>query len=160
MFDDAAATGSDASSSSGEGDEDDSLLPFLTAASLGRGLGEHYSMEALSLHAAVMGAMLRAQDEADLQDAMRRSTEEAYSGGFSVPPADEVAVARSTRTTTYRGTPNGEEPGQCSVCLDNFELGDGLRTLQCEHHFHVACVDQWLAQSGQCPVCKSRVGVV
>lgn len=113
--------------------------------------------EALSFQELVR-ALIRTQDEADFRDAVRLSSEEAYSGGFGVPPADEVVLAASTRTYTYEGPPMGEPSGQCAVCLADFEIGDSLRLLACGHDFHMACVDQWLAQSGQCPVCKRAVG--
>jgi hypothetical protein len=93
--------------------------------------------------------------EADLQDAMRLSSEEAYSGGFSVPPVDEATLQRMTKTALFCSS---DAPGQCSICLMDFENGDSLRTMECSHRFHMACVDQWLAQSGQCPVCKKQVG--
>jgi hypothetical protein len=110
--------------------------------------------EAFGVHV-LLDALIRSQDEADLQDAMRRSSEEAYSGGFSVPPADEVMLQHLTTTSIFR---EGDPKGQCSVCLMDFEPGDSLRTMECSHRFHMACVDQWLAQSGQCPVCKKPVG--
>lgn len=109
---------------------------------------EEFSIQVL------LGALMRTQDEADYQDALRRSAEEAYSGGFSVPPADEDAVARTSATSIFCG----DQPGQCAVCLSDFAAGDSLRTLHCAHRFHMACVDQWLSHSGQCPVCKHRVG--
>lgn len=108
--------------------------------------------ELLGLHALV-NALIHTQDEADYQSALRRSSEEAYSGGFSVPPADEAAVAHASNCSVFRAG----DVGQCSVCLCDFEVGDSLRTLQCSHRFHMACVDTWLGQSGQCPVCKHCV---
>ena len=49
----------------------------------------------------------------------------------------------------------------CSVCLQDFEEGETVRTLPCLHHFHLACVDPWLKQRGRnlaaCPVCKTTV---
>eukprot|EP00927_Polykrikos_kofoidii_P006735 TRINITY_DN12722_c0_g5_i1.p1 TRINITY_DN12722_c0_g5~~TRINITY_DN12722_c0_g5_i1.p1 ORF type:complete len:949 (+),score=150.91 TRINITY_DN12722_c0_g5_i1:118-2964(+) len=112
----------------------------------------------LQTAAALVNSMLRMQDEADLQDAIQRSTEEAYSGGFSVPPADDAMLMDATATSEYAGPTKGDASNQCAVCLSNYERGDHLRKLQCGHDFHLACVDQWLAQSGQCPVCKHRIG--
>ena len=48
----------------------------------------------------------------------------------------------------------------CSICLDNFQPGDGLMALPCAHQFHASCVGHWLKQEGQagaCPVCKHPV---
>lgn len=110
--------------------------------------------EVVGMHA-LLHALMRTQDEADLQDAMRRSSEEAYSGSFSVPPVDEAVLHRVTKTSQFSSK---DAQDQCSVCLMDFEHGDSLRTLECGHRFHMACIDQWLAQSGQCPVCKKQVG--
>jgi hypothetical protein len=110
--------------------------------------------ETAGMHA-LLHALMRTQDEADLQDAMRLSSAEAYSGSFSVAPVDESILQQVTTTSQFCSS---DKQDQCSICLMDFEQGDSLRTLQCTHHFHMACVDQWLAQSGQCPVCKKQVG--
>merc|ERR1712113_373797 len=43
---------------------------------------------------------------------------------------------------------------RCSICLVDFEPGVSLRTLWCNHFFHQACVDRWLAERDECPVCR------
>ena len=49
------------------------------------------------------------------------------------------------------------EEDTCTVCMYEFEAGDELRKLSCPHYFHVDCIDQWLAESKKCPVCKVEV---
>jgi len=124
-------------------------------------LDQSYSQEeqedGMGFHALVQ-ALIRTQDEADLQDAVRLSAEEAYSGSFGAPPVDEVALEQASRICAYGGKQVGESHDDaCAICLEGFEKGDSLRVLQCRHSFHLACVDQWLAQSGQCPVCKHSI---
>lgn len=46
----------------------------------------------------------------------------------------------------------------CSVCLEQVNAGEHVRTLPCLHQFHVNCIDPWLRQQGTCPVCKFRAG--
>lgn len=42
-----------------------------------------------------------------------------------------------------RKTDSTEET--CSVCFENFERGQKLRTLKrCHHEYHTKCIDQWL----------------
>jgi hypothetical protein len=49
--------------------------------------------------------------------------------------------------------------GQCSICLQDFDVGDSFRTLPCLHSdFHTDCIDQWLKTNAACPICKHRLG--
>ena len=42
----------------------------------------------------------------------------------------------------------------CSVCLDEFKIGEMIRVLPCTHPFHRDCVDKWLYKKHTCPLCK------
>jgi hypothetical protein len=43
----------------------------------------------------------------------------------------------------------------CSICTEDFEKGQDLRVLPCNHKFHPECVDPWLLNvSGTCPLCR------
>lgn len=44
----------------------------------------------------------------------------------------------------------------CSVCLEQVDVGELVRSLPCLHQFHANCIDPWLRQQGTCPVCKFR----
>ncbi|KAG0327790.1 hypothetical protein BGZ99_006897, partial [Dissophora globulifera] len=46
---------------------------------------------------------------------------------------------------------------ECAICLFDFEDGDELRHLYCDHFFHRACVDRWLAKHPFCPKCKRGI---
>ncbi|XP_074290491.1 E3 ubiquitin-protein ligase SDIR1-like isoform X2 [Silene latifolia] len=50
-----------------------------------------------------------------------------------------------------------EDDLTCTICLDQVNRGELLRTLPCLHQFHAHCIDPWLKQQGTCPVCKLRV---
>lgn len=52
-----------------------------------------------------------------------------------------------------------EEPGECAVCLAEYEGGEEVRVLPaCRHGFHRECVDRWLlTRAPTCPVCRARV---
>ncbi|XP_030624524.1 E3 ubiquitin-protein ligase RNF165 isoform X2 [Chanos chanos] len=43
---------------------------------------------------------------------------------------------------------------KCTICLSMLEDGEDVRRLPCMHLFHQACVDQWLATSKKCPICR------
>ncbi|CAN4105124.1 unnamed protein product [Withania somnifera] len=44
---------------------------------------------------------------------------------------------------------------ECPICLMEFTIGDEIRVLpQCDHGFHVECVDTWLGSHSSCPSCR------
>ena len=45
----------------------------------------------------------------------------------------------------------------CSICLQDFCVGDVRKTLPCLHGFHKGCADRWLGMDGCCPICKHRI---
>ena len=47
---------------------------------------------------------------------------------------------------------------ECRVCLSEFEDGEKIRKLQCDHVFHKDCLDTWLQQyCATCPLCRTKV---
>jgi len=50
------------------------------------------------------------------------------------------------------------EDAVCCICLGQYTDGVELRELPCTHHFHVECVDKWLAINASCPLCKHDIG--
>lgn len=90
-----------------------------------------------------------------LREIMERSMQDQPVGR---PAAERTIAALPTHTVTAEdiaATP--EEHKSCCVCMEDFKEGDEQRTLPCFHRFHKACVDQWLHQSGACPICKHPV---
>lgn len=46
----------------------------------------------------------------------------------------------------------------CAVCLGEFEEGEWLKHLpNCNHGFHVSCIDTWFQSHSNCPLCRSHV---
>lgn len=44
----------------------------------------------------------------------------------------------------------------CSICLVEYVENEPLRQLGCSHHYHVACIDEWLKVNAMCPQCRTR----
>ncbi|RRT65802.1 hypothetical protein B296_00014203 [Ensete ventricosum] len=46
----------------------------------------------------------------------------------------------------------------CSVCLGEFRDGELVRLLpKCGHAFHISCIDTWLRDHVNCPLCRSHI---
>lgn len=42
---------------------------------------------------------------------------------------------------------------QCTICMENYHLGQELKLLPCKHLFHLNCIDVYLKEfSTQCPL--------
>jgi hypothetical protein len=51
---------------------------------------------------------------------------------------------------------NLEEPTMCSICRDT--INSVCRKIKnCNHVFHIVCIDQWLERSVKCPLCRGVV---
>lgn len=46
--------------------------------------------------------------------------------------------------------PSNEE---CSICFGEM-YSKRVKTLRCNHTFHIKCINDWLEQSNQCPLCR------
>ncbi|KAK7291401.1 hypothetical protein RIF29_06512 [Crotalaria pallida] len=48
---------------------------------------------------------------------------------------------------------------KCSICQEEYEAGEEVGRLNCEHSYHFQCIKQWLVHKNFCPVCKQQVVV-
>lgn len=72
---------------------------------------------------------------------------------------EEADAASSTRNNELED--DEEEPGECVICLEPFELGDEVawsgRQDDCKHVWHSECIRSWLRESNheECPSCRT-----
>uniref|UniRef100_A0A1D1XM03 E3 ubiquitin-protein ligase RNF13 n=1 Tax=Anthurium amnicola TaxID=1678845 RepID=A0A1D1XM03_9ARAE len=70
----------------------------------------------------------------------------------------DSSSSRPISTTSNLSATNKVQDGQltCPICLDDFESGEELRLLPCQHRYHTICIDPWLLDiSPLCPMCKT-----
>ncbi|XVE76350.1 hypothetical protein DITRI_Ditri12bG0165200 [Diplodiscus trichospermus] len=49
---------------------------------------------------------------------------------------------------------------ECPVCLSVFADGEEVKELRgCKHSFHATCIDLWLNDHNDCPICRAPVAV-
>ena len=51
-----------------------------------------------------------------------------------------------------------EDPTPCTICLEDFVVGEKLKVLPCGHQYHQECIEPWLLEkSSLCPLCKQNI---
>uniref|UniRef100_A0A1I7S700 RING-type domain-containing protein n=3 Tax=Bursaphelenchus xylophilus TaxID=6326 RepID=A0A1I7S700_BURXY len=70
--------------------------------------------------------------------------------------ASSECIKQCTTIKSYIKDPEvpEQETERCTVCLLDFETGDEIRTLHCNHIYHIDCIDRWLQYNKKCPVCR------
>lgn len=72
----------------------------------------------------------------------------------------EVTILLSQMPVTRVPASGSSRCSQCSICLENMEVGEEVRTLPCMHIFHRACIDKWVSMPGvfpKCPIDQKRI---
>jgi hypothetical protein len=76
---------------------------------------------------------------------------------ISETPAENAQVTAAANSGHGRNADGTQEDGSlgCSICTEDFNRGEEVRVLPCNHKFHPECVDPWLLNvSGTCPLCR------
>ncbi|XP_027357217.1 E3 ubiquitin-protein ligase SIRP1-like [Abrus precatorius] len=73
-------------------------------------------------------------------------------GGYTSvnPPAQKAAIEAMPCVTS-------EEKLQCTVCLEDVDIGSEATEMPCKHKFHGDCIISWLKLHGSCPVCRFQM---
>lgn len=58
-----------------------------------------------------------------------------------------------------------EADNTCVICFDtisilsnkNYNKPKKMMTLDCNHKFHINCIEEWVAKSNTCPICRSPI---
>ncbi|XP_072963990.1 uncharacterized protein [Typha angustifolia] len=81
----------------------------------------------------------------------------SFSSIGSVPAPEEVVECLPVKVY-IKAKHQIDEAAQCYVCLVEYEEGDRLRILPCNHEFHLTCIDKWLKEIHRvCPLCRGDV---
>ncbi|OAL23718.1 hypothetical protein AYO20_10923 [Fonsecaea nubica] len=67
----------------------------------------------------------------------------------------------SATLTELNGAPvlDGERGLRCSICTEDFSIGEQVRLLPCSHKYHPACIDPWLLNGFDFPQSIGRAAV-
>ncbi|KAL2525019.1 RING/U-box superfamily protein [Abeliophyllum distichum] len=48
------------------------------------------------------------------------------------------------------------EEDVCPICLEEYDAENPKLITKCDHHFHLACILEWMERSDTCPVCDQE----
>lgn len=82
---------------------------------------------------------------------------EQHSGGSAPGPASAAAIQALPKRKVDKSMMGDNGKAECSVCMDNVELGDEVTFLPCNHWFHGDCVGAWLREHDTCPHCRQGI---
>ena len=46
---------------------------------------------------------------------------------------------------------------ECSICLEEYSIGEKICYLPCFHDFHSECIKKWTKKSNKCPLCNNEI---
>ncbi|PON62909.1 43kDa postsynaptic protein [Parasponia andersonii] len=74
---------------------------------------------------------------------------------FEIDAAKELEVELSKKVESVVLTT--EEEDVCPICLEEYDRENPKLATKCDHHFHLACILEWMERSESCPVCDQEM---
>ena len=125
----------------------------------------------LGIPSALQGGVRRAASEAVINSlpthrVSKRTTDTASAnkgtGADTDADAEANAKLRGDTDENDHGGGKAEKGGvgdmnTCNICLCDYETDEMVKTLPCGHCYHSPCIDRWLRNVANCPVCKQQV---
>ena len=74
---------------------------------------------------------------------------------YGSPPASKSEIDKLNKyILTKEKLDNYGNENICSVCKEEFQIGNECMDLPCKHYFHKDCLMPWLNQHDSCPICR------
>lgn len=73
------------------------------------------------------------------------------------PPAADELIKKLPRRKVDSSMLGSDGRAECSICMDNVEIGTEVAHLPCTHWFHYECIESWLKEHDTCPHCRKPI---
>lgn len=96
-------------------------------------------------------------DDVEMNAVTDTASQDKSKSATDLSEADTDTVSGAVPVTKSVNADGADEAGTlgCSICTEDFNKGEEVRVLPCNHKFHPECVDPWLLNvSGTCPLCR------
>lgn len=82
---------------------------------------------------------------------------EQHATGNAPGPASTEAIESLPKKTISQKDIGDNGKADCSICMDEAELGSTVTELPCSHWFHGDCIKAWLTEHDTCPHCRQGI---
>ncbi|OIW19512.1 hypothetical protein TanjilG_06967 [Lupinus angustifolius] len=115
--------------------------------------------EESSTRASIYRIVMLAEALFEVLDEIHRQPVSLSLSMVSLPAPESIVDSFPLKSHKKVDVANGSnDTEQCYICLAEYEEGDQIRVLPCNHEYHMMCVDKWLKEiHGVCPLCRSNV---
>ena len=73
------------------------------------------------------------------------------------PPAPQEIIDQLPKREVDAEMLGSDGKAECSICMDNVEIGTEVTVLPCQHWFHFECIESWLKEHDTCPHCRKPI---
>ncbi|OCK84299.1 hypothetical protein K432DRAFT_389635 [Lepidopterella palustris CBS 459.81] len=82
---------------------------------------------------------------------------EQNSTGNAPGPATPDAIKALPKIKVTLEMLGSDNRAECSICMDEVNIGEEVTELPCHHWFHEQCVGMWLGEHDTCPHCRKGI---
>ena len=66
-------------------------------------------------------------------------------------------VVKNIKIKEYTLNENYHDNDRCPLCLEDYNIGEILNELICNHFYHKKCINNWIKSNNNCPICRSSI---
>ncbi|GAM84501.1 hypothetical protein ANO11243_024970 [Dothideomycetidae sp. 11243] len=105
-------------------------------------------------------AAMRGGDAVFSQEALDRvitQLMEQHTSGSAPGPATDEAISSLPKRNINEKDLGTEHKAECSICMEEVNIGEQVTELPCHHWFHGDCIKAWLNEHDTCPHCRQGI---
>ncbi|GMJ00795.1 BCA2 zinc finger ATL 6 [Hibiscus trionum] len=96
---------------------------------------------------------MEGESESSLESLVIRALVEFASVNYSMLASKESSIKEMVERVKVE---TGADEN-CTICLEELEVGSEVSRMPCRHRFHAHCIETWLKQRHSCPICRFQM---
>jgi len=66
-------------------------------------------------------------------------------------------IIKNIKIKEYTLNEDKHDNERCPICLEDYNIGDILNELICNHFYHKKCINNWIRSNNNCPICRASI---